>query len=96
MNVWEVKEICTKILDAVGTYFVGNRFLLKKMLAASLANGHMLFEDFPGLGKTLLAKTFAKVTGCAWRRIQFTPDLMAADILGTRVWCSYHQHNERN
>ena len=86
MNVWEVKEICAKILDEVGTYFVGNRFLLKKMLAASLANGHMLFEDFPGLGKTLLAKTFAKVTGCVWRRIQFTPDLMAADILGTRVW----------
>ena len=86
MNVWEVKEICAKILDGVGTYFVGNRFLLKKMLAASLANGHILFEDFPGLGKTLLAKTFSKVTGCVWRRIQFTPDLMAADILGTRVW----------
>jgi len=86
MNVWDVKEICTKILDGVNTYFVGNRPLLRKMLAASLANGHVLFEDFPGLGKTLLAKTFAKVTGCIWRRIQFTPDLMAADILGTRVW----------
>lgn len=86
MNVWEVKEICTKILDGVGQYFVGNRFLLRKMLAASLANGHILFEDYPGLGKTFLAKTFAKVTGCVWRRIQFTPDLMAADILGTRVW----------
>jgi MoxR-like ATPase len=86
MNVWEVKETCTKVLDGVGRYFVGNRFLLKKMLAASLANGSLLFEDFPGLGKTLLAKTFAKVTGCIWRRIQFTPDLMAADILGTRVW----------
>jgi hypothetical protein len=86
MNVWEVKEICTKILDEVGQYFVGNRFLLRKMLAASLANGHVLFEDYPGLGKTFLAKTFAKVTGCVWRRIQFTPDLMAADILGTRVW----------
>ena len=86
MNVWDVKDICTKILDGVNTYFVGNRPLLRKMLAASLANGHVLFEDFPGLGKTLLAKTFAKVTGCIWRRIQFTPDLMAADILGTRVW----------
>ena len=48
MNVWEVKETCTKILDSIGTYFVGNRFLLNKMLAATLANGHILFEDFPG------------------------------------------------
>jgi MoxR-like ATPase len=86
MNVWDVKDICTKILDGINTYFVGNRLMLRKMLAASLANGHILFEDFPGLGKTLLAKTFGKVTGCVWSRIQFTPDLMAADILGTRVW----------
>jgi MoxR-like ATPase len=86
MNVWEVKEICGKILDGVGEYFVGERYLLMKMLSASLANGHILFEDFPGLGKTLLAKTFAKITGCIWSRIQFTPDLMASDILGTRVW----------
>jgi MoxR-like ATPase len=86
MNVWEVKEICTKILDGIGAYYVGNRLMLRKLLAASLANGHVLFEDYPGLGKTLLAKTFSRVTGCVWRRIQFTPDLMAADILGTRVW----------
>jgi MoxR-like ATPase len=86
MNVWEVKDVCTKILDGVNTYFVGNRFMLRKLLSASLANGHVLFEDFPGLGKTLLAKCFAKVTGCVWGRVQFTPDLMAADILGTRVW----------
>ncbi len=86
MNVWEVKETCTKILDGVSRYFVGNKSMLRKLLASSLANGHILFEDYPGLGKTLLAKTFARVTGCVWRRIQFTPDLMAADIIGTRVW----------
>lgn len=56
------------------------------MLAAALSNGHVLFEDNPGLGKTLLAKVFSKVTGCNWGRIQFTPDLMPADIIGTRVW----------
>ncbi len=86
MNVWEVKDICAKILDGVSTYFVGNRFMLRKLMSASLANGHILFEDFPGLGKTLLVKCFARVTGCVWGRVQFTPDLMAADILGTRVW----------
>ncbi len=86
MNVWDVKDVCTKILEGIGAYFVGNRFMLRKLLAASLANGHILFEDYPGLGKTMLAKVFARVTGCVWRRIQFTPDLLASDILGTRVW----------
>ena len=60
--------------------------LLMKVLAAALTNGHILFEDNPGLGKTLLAKIFAKTTGCDWGRVQFTPDLMPADITGTRVW----------
>ncbi|MCW4037004.1 MAG: MoxR family ATPase [Candidatus Bathyarchaeota archaeon] len=86
MNVWDVKDVCAKILEGIGAYFVGNRFMLRKLLAASLANGHILFEDYPGLGKTMLAKVFSRVTGCVWRRIQFTPDLLASDILGTRVW----------
>jgi MoxR-like ATPase len=86
MNIEKVKEICDEILDVVGRYFVGERVLLSKVLAAALANGHILFEDYPGLGKTLLAKVFAKVTGCSWGRIQFTPDLMPTDIVGTKVW----------
>ncbi|KON29889.1 magnesium chelatase [miscellaneous Crenarchaeota group-15 archaeon DG-45] len=86
MKVEKVQEISSDILDVVSRFFVGNRLMLRKLLAAGLANGHVLFEDFPGLGKTLLAKTFAKVTGCTWKRIQFTPDLMPADIIGTRVW----------
>ena len=86
MNVWEVKDACSNILDGIGRYFVGNQLLLRKTLSASLANGHVLYEDYPGLGKTLLAKTFAHITGVIWGRVQFTPDLMAADILGTRVW----------
>ncbi len=86
MNVEKVKEISSDILDVVSSFYVGNRPMLRKVLAANLANGHVLFEDYPGLGKTLLAKIFAKVTGCMWRRIQFTPDLMPADIIGTRVW----------
>ena len=51
-----------------------------------MAGGHILFEDNPGLGKTLLVKILAKVTGCEWKRIQFTPDLMPSDILGTKIW----------
>ncbi|MBD3171497.1 AAA domain-containing protein [Candidatus Bathyarchaeota archaeon] len=86
MQLKGLKEITDRILDTIQTYFVGDRELLQKVLAASLANGHILFEDNPGLGKTLLAKVFAKATGCEWSRIQFTPDLMPSDITGTKVW----------
>ena len=74
------------ILEQLSTYYVGDELLLKKILAAALANGHMLFEDNPGLGKTLLVKLFAKATGCEFTRIQFTPDMLPADITGTRIW----------
>ena len=86
MNLDELQANCESILDVVGSYFVGDRILLQKVLASALANGHVLFEDYPGLGKTLLVKVFAKTMGCDYRRIQFTPDLMPADIVGTKVW----------
>ncbi len=82
----EAKKTCEHIIEAVAAVFVGNKPLLRKLLAAGLANGHVLFEDYPGLGKTLLAKVFAKVIGCKYTRIQFTPDLLPADIVGTRIW----------
>ena len=59
---------------------------MRKLLAAALANGHVLFEDYPGLGKTLLAKVFTKAIGSNTKRVQFTPDLLPADILGAKVW----------
>jgi len=86
MHVDRVRAISNAILEGLGQVYVGKRVVLRKMLAASLANGHVLFEDYPGLGKTLLAKLFAKITGCQMKRIQFTPDLMPADILGTKVY----------
>jgi len=86
MELKKAKELCDRIVKAVGSVFVGDELMLRKILCAALANGHVLFEDYPGLGKTLLVKVFGKVTGCEWRRIQFTPDLMPADIVGTRVW----------
>ncbi len=82
----EAKRDCEIILNAVSAVFVGHKPLLKKLLAAGLANGHVLFEDNPGLGKTLLAKVFARVIGFGYARIQFTPDLLPADILGTKIW----------
>jgi len=86
MQVDRVRGIASAILESTGRYYVGKKLILKKLLSAALANGHILFEDYPGLGKTLLAKIFSRITGCAWKRVQFTPDLMPADILGTRVW----------
>ncbi|HUR67723.1 MAG TPA: MoxR family ATPase [Candidatus Thermoplasmatota archaeon] len=75
-----------EILDRVESVFVGNRALTEKLLAAALSNGHVLFEDNPGLGKTLLVKAFAAAVGCDAKRVQFTPDILPADILGTKVW----------
>jgi MoxR-like ATPase len=86
MHVDKVRAVSNAILEGLGKVYVGKRIILRKLLAASLANGHVLFEDYPGLGKTLLAKLYSRITGCYWSRIQFTPDLMPADILGTRVW----------
>ena len=77
---------CDEALEAIGQVFVGQRFVLRKLLAAAIGGGHVLFEDFPGLGKTLLVKTFSEVIGCDQNRVQFTPDLMPGDILGTNIW----------
>jgi len=86
IHVDHVRAVSNAILEGLGKVYVGKRMVLRKLLAASLANGHVLFEDYPGLGKTLLAKLYARIVGCQWSRVQFTPDLMPADILGTRVW----------
>jgi len=86
MHVDKVRAISNAILEGLGKVYVGKRMVLTKMMAASFANGHILFEDYPGLGKTLLAKLYSRIIGCQWSRVQFTPDLMPADILGTKVW----------
>lgn len=89
MATEQLQALCKDIIDEVGKVFVtDDDIVLKKILCGFLAGGHILFEDNPGLGKTLLVKVFAKVTGCEWKRIQFTPDLMPSDILGTKIWKS--------
>ena len=55
-------------------------------LVTMLAEGHVLLEDIPGVGKTMLAKSLAKSVGCSWQRIQFTPDLLPSDVTGVNVW----------
>ena len=86
ISIEEAQKYCKQVINAVSEVFVGDKTILEKLLAAALANGHVLFEDYPGLGKTLLAKIFTRVIGCDYGRIQFTPDLLPADIIGGNVW----------
>ncbi|WP_457590363.1 AAA family ATPase [Geoglobus sp.] len=86
MEIEAFVEKAERIVNTVSRFYVGNKDLVEKVLAASLCNGNVLFEDFPGLGKTLLAKVFAKAIGADFTRVQFTPDLLPSDITGTKVF----------
>jgi MoxR-like ATPase len=75
----------TRILSQVSSVVVGKQEALETIMLAILSNGHVLIEDYPGLAKTLIAKSFASVLGLDFKRVQFTPDLLPADITGTYI-----------
>jgi MoxR-like ATPase len=75
-----------QVLDAVSTVVVGKSGSLELVLAGILAGGHVLLEDLPGLGKTLTARSFAQALGIGFRRLQFTPDLLPADVTGSFLY----------
>jgi MoxR-like ATPase len=82
----EVSRLAGQVLDEVEIAVVGKREPLTLVLAAILAGGHVLLEDFPGLGKTLAARSFAQTLGLEFARAQFTPDLLPADLTGSFVY----------
>src|SRR5262249_8091655 len=86
----EVGGIGHEVLDGVGRVVVGKRDALGLVLSGILAGGHVLLEDLPGLGKTLTARSFAQALGIGFRRLQFTPDLLPADVTGSFL---YDQRN---
>ncbi len=86
LNIQEAGQTCQKIIDQVKKVIVGKDAVLERVMLAILANSHILFEDYPGLAKTLLARGFAMSMGCNFSRIQFTPDLLPADITGTYIY----------
>ncbi|MEM2409822.1 MAG: MoxR family ATPase [Thermofilaceae archaeon] len=86
MEVREIGEICVRVLGEVGNVIVGKKGVVEKLLVALLARGHVLIEDYPGLAKTLMAKTLAQSLGLHFKRVQFTPDLLPADITGSYVY----------
>ncbi|HEY6538396.1 MAG TPA: MoxR family ATPase [Candidatus Dormibacteraeota bacterium] len=89
MPLDELHRSAAGLLDEVEKAVVGKRAALELVLLAILADGHVLIEDFPGLAKTLIARSFARCCGLSFNRIQFTPDLMPSDITGSSI---YNQH----
>ncbi|MGC4786629.1 AAA family ATPase [Micromonospora sp. DT178] len=86
MPAAEVGALARSVLEAVGQVVVGKRDALELVLAGILAGGHVLLEDLPGLGKTLTARSFAQALGLDFRRLQFTPDLLPADVTGSFLY----------
>jgi MoxR-like ATPase len=86
LPTYEVGRLAGAVLDSVGSVLVGKRDSLELVLAGILAGGHVLLEDLPGLGKTLTARCFAQSLGLDFRRLQFTPDLLPADVTGSFLY----------
>ena len=82
----EVAYLGRRVIQEVERVVVGKRPVLEKIMAAILAGGHVLLEDYPGLAKTLIAKSFAAALGLEFKRIQFTPDLLPGDITGSYIY----------
>jgi MoxR-like ATPase len=85
-NVRDVAAFGQKVINEVERAVIGKHDLLETVTCAVLASGHVLFEDFPGLGKTLIARSFATALGLNFKRIQFTPDLLPGDITGGYIF----------
>ncbi len=81
-----VSSIANSLMGEVSKVIIGKNENLRRVTVGILSNGNMLLEDFPGLAKTLLANTFAQALGCKFKRVQFTPDLLPSDIMGTYMY----------
>ena len=86
MKATEVRARARTIIDEVSTAIVGKQDVLDDVMVGILAGGHILFEDYPGLAKTLIARSFAQALGIEFKRIQFTPDLLPSDITGSHIF----------
>src|SRR2546430_11247966 len=85
-QVKDASSFTYKLREEIGTVVVGQRYLVDRLLIGLLANGHVLLEGVPGLAKTLSVKTLAQAIAANFRRIQFTPDLLPADLIGTMIY----------
>jgi MoxR-like ATPase len=86
LDVAELTALLNRLQENIGSVVLGKPDVIKLAVVALLAEGHVLIEDVPGVGKTLLARALAASIDCSFRRIQFTPDLLPSDILGSSVY----------
>jgi MoxR-like ATPase len=83
---WLVQQVVRRLVESVGTVIIGKEPEVEQCILTLLCRGHLLIEDVPGVGKTLLAKSLARATGCRFERVQFTPDLLPSDVTGVNVF----------
>src|SRR3954467_8906623 len=86
MSIEEVGQLASRVVDEVERAIIGKREALELVLLGILGDGHVLLEDYPGLAKTLIARSFAQATTLAFSRIQLTPDLMPSDVTGSSIY----------
>ncbi len=86
MSIDEVRELTTELIRECNRIIVGKKDILSNVLVAMLANGHVILEGVPGLAKTYMARTYASILGCAFKRIQLTVDTLPSDLLGSNVF----------
>ena len=86
LSVPEASDLIDRIADNVARVIVGNDAAVEHILVTVLARGHLLLEDVPGVGKTMLARSLARSVDCEFKRVQFTPDLLPSDVTGVNVY----------
>lgn len=86
MDLKQVSTTSHQLISEISKVIVGKDDVLKRVIVGIIAGGHILFEDYPGLAKTLIARCFAQVLGIEFKRIQFTPDLLPTDITGSHIF----------
>lgn len=86
MSITDVQQLSEKILQNLERVIIGKRQVLELTLIGLLSQGHILIEDVPGVGKTMLARSLAKSLGCSFNRLQFTPDMLPSDITGVSIF----------
>src|SRR6476659_4374282 len=85
-EIRQVQEMARRVRQSVGQVIIGKEEGIDLLMVALLCEGHVLFEDVPGIGKTTMAKALSRSLGCTFQRIQFTPDLLPSDITGTSIY----------
>ena len=86
MDNAQAAELCSRIIANIERVIIGKREVVEKTLVVLMVGGHLLFEDVPGVGKTMLGRAIAASIGCKFRRIQFTPDLLPSDVTGVSIF----------